>query len=105
MPELNEEVVAQSFAGHSTLDPTVVAQSFRHSDEGFPPAERVKVESIDTTVYGKYRKALVAAFGVLLIALGLYSDNAWSFDDTRTLVEAIGAALGVYEVPNDQRVS
>lgn len=57
--------------------------------------------TIDSSVYGKYRKALVAAFGVLLVALGLFSDGAWTFEDTRTLVETIGIALGIYEVPND----
>lgn len=68
-----------------------------------PPKPTVSqpVESIDTSVYGKYRKALVAAFGVLLVALGLFSDGAWTFADTRTLVETLGIALGIYEVPND----
>lgn len=99
----------EDFVAPPPPDVTVVPKTqrpLRDPGEGFPPVERhVKVEHIDTNVYGRYRKALVAAFGVLLVALGLFSDGAWTFEDTRTLVEAIGAALGVYEVPNDQRVS
>lgn len=68
----------------------------------FTPLQTIKFEDqISAASYGQYRKAIVAAFGVLLVALGLFADNAWTFEDTRTLVETVGVALGIYEVPND----
>lgn len=64
----------------------------------------VSVQPIDPSAFGRYRKSAVAAAGVILVALGLYADGAWSFDDTRTLVETVLVALGIYEVPNDPKL-
>lgn len=49
----------------------------------------------------KVAKAVVAACGaVVLVANGLADDGAFSTDELVSIVVAIGATFGVYQIPN-----
>jgi hypothetical protein len=49
----------------------------------------------------KYRKALVAASGVLIVVGRAIADASISASEAADIILALGVALGVYRVPNE----